>query len=254
MVGRNARQNGARCRGKQGAERQCKCGLSTGRSVVDGEVRGLADEFRQKYDHLDVLVNNAGALFNTRQETVDGYEMTFALNHLSYFLLTNLLLDMLKASAPSRIVNVSSEAHQSGHINFDDLQSQNYGFQGMQAYSQSKLANVLFTDELARRLTGTGVTANALHPGLVASGFGHNNGRLFDLIYKVVDLFAISPEDGAQTIIYLASSPEVRGVTGKYWIKNKVAAASTASGDEVVARRLWDVSLKLTDLPQPATV
>lgn len=215
------------------------------------EVRRLATEFKSKYSRLDVLINNAGAFFTSRQESVDGYEMTFALNHLAYFLLTNLLLDVLKDSAPARIVNVSSDAHRGGKLNFDDLQNKaNYGRGGFAVYSQSKLANVLFTYELARRLTGTQVTTNALHPGFVATGFGHNNGGLVSLMLSVMQRFvAISEEQGAQTIIYLASSPEVEGVTGQYFDKSKSVRSSNESYDEAAARRLWEASEQLVRLP-----
>lgn len=208
------------------------------------EVRRIADEFQRKYQRLDVLVNNAGAYFTSRQETVDGYEMTFGLNHLNYFLLTNLLLDTLKSSVPSRIVNVASDAHTNGVINFDDLQlKKSYGMAGITAYSQSKLANVLFTYELAKRLAGTGVTANAIHPGFVASGFAHNNGTAISVLMKIIGrLFALTPEQGAETIIYLASSPEVEGVTGKYFEKCQAVQSAPQSYDEAAARRLWEIS------------
>lgn len=219
------------------------------------EVRRLADEFKGRYDRLDVLINNAGAVFASRQETIDGYEMTFALNHLSYFLLTELLLDRLKACAPSRIVNVSSDAHTFGPMNFDDLMTKNnYSLGGFRAYGQSKLANVLFTYELARRLEGTGVTANVLHPGLVASGFGRNNGALMNLAMRIVQRFALTSERGASTSIYLASSPEVEGVSGKYFELSKAKASSKESYDVEAARKLWGISEELTGLRQPATI
>ncbi len=216
---------------------------------VLADVRRIAGEFKSKHDRLDVLVNNAGAVFASRQETADGYEMTFALNHLSYFLLTNLLLDVLKANAPSRIVNVSSEAHTNLALDFDDLQSKkSYAMGGFNPYGRSKLANVLFTYELARRLAGTGVTANVLHPGLVASGFGKNNPGLMNWIMNLVHLFAISEEKGAETIVYLASSPEVEGVTEKYWDKSKAVSSSQASYDEAAQKRLWEISEQMTGL------
>ncbi len=212
------------------------------------QVRQLAEEFKKRYQHLHVLVNNAGAIYFSRQETVDGFELTFALNHLNYFLLTNLLLDTLKASAPSRIVNVSSAVHASGTINFDDLQARNK-YSGMSIYGQSKLANVLFTYELARRLAGTGVTANAVHPGMVATNFAANNGLLGRLARPVMNLMSISEEEGADTIIYLATSPEVEGVTGKYFVKRRAVPSSQESYDEAEARRLWQVSEELVGLP-----
>lgn len=222
-------------------------------SALD-EIRRLAAEFRARYDRLDVLLNNAGAIFARRQTTADGFEMTFALNHLSYFLLTNLLLDVLKASAPARIINVSSDAHRSAQMNFDDLQHEkSYGMGGFQAYGRSKLANVLFTYELARRLAGTGVTANALHPGFVATGFGRNMPGLMNRVMGIMHRFALTPEQGAQTLIYLASSPEVEGMTGKYFDKNRPVRSSPASYDEAAQKRLWDISEWLTGL-QPASV
>jgi NAD(P)-dependent dehydrogenase (short-subunit alcohol dehydrogenase family) len=220
------------------------------------DVRRIAEEFKRKYNRLDVLVNNAGAVFVQRQETVDGYEMTFALNHLSYFLLTNLLLDVIKASAPARIVNVSSEAHMTGPLKFDDLQNKNNygGMGGFGPYGQSKLANVMFTYELARRLQGTNVTANVLHPGFVASGFGKNNTGWMRFVMRILHNFAISEADGAKTMIYLASSPEVEGVTGKYWDKSKPVKSSTVSYDEAAQRRLWEISEQLTGLTTGAAV
>ncbi|MBN1978270.1 MAG: SDR family oxidoreductase [Anaerolineae bacterium] len=211
------------------------------------EVRRLAQEFKRRYQRLDVLVNNAGAIFPRRQESVDGIEMTFALNYLGYFLLTNLLLDTLKTSAPARIVNVSSRSHARAQINFDDLQSR-AGYRGLQAYAHSKLAIVLFTYELARRLEGTGVTANALHPGLVATNFGMNNGGFIGLVMRLFRPSFISPERGAQTSIYLATSPKVEGVTGKYFVKRKAVPSSPASYDTATASRLWQVSAAHTNL------
>jgi NAD(P)-dependent dehydrogenase (short-subunit alcohol dehydrogenase family) len=210
------------------------------------EIRRLAQQFRSHYQRLDVLVNNVGAVFAQRQETVDGLEMTFALNYLSYFLLTNLLLDTIKASAPARIINVSSRSHARAQINFDDLQSRS-GYHGLQAYAHSKLAIVLFTYELARRLEGTGVTVNALHPGVVATNFGMNNGGIIGLVMRLFRLAFISPEQGAQTSIYLATSPEVEGVTGKYFVKCKAVPSSPASYNTATASRLWQVSAAHTN-------
>ncbi len=216
------------------------------------EVRRAAGEFLARFDRLDVLMNNAGAVFSERRETVDGYEMTFALNHLSYFLLTNLLLERLKASAPARIINVSSGAHRGATINFDDLHlRRGYGLGGFKAYSQSKLANILFTYELARRLAGSGVTANAMHPGFVATGFGRNNPGLMNAVMGLLHRFALTPEQGADTLVYLATAPEVEGVTGQYFEKRKPVRSSAVSYDESVARRLWEVSESLVGLAQP---
>ena len=212
------------------------------------EIRQLVQQFKSRYQRLDVLVNNAGAIFRQRQETVDGIEMTFALNYLGYFLLTNLLLDTIKASAPARIINVSSRSHARAQINFDDLQSRS-SYRGLQAYAQSKLAIVLFTYELARRLEGTGVTVNALHPGVVATNFATNNRGVVGLSMRLFRLAFISPEQGAQTSIYLATSPEVEGVTGKYFVKQQAVPSSPASYDTATASRLWQVSAEMTGLP-----
>lgn len=212
------------------------------------DVRELADTFQEKYNRLDVLINNAGAVFMQRRESVDGLEMTWALNHLSYYLLTNLLLDLLKDSVPARIINVSSDAHQAGRIPFDDLESKK-SYAGFRAYAQSKLANVLFTYELARRLNGSGVTANAVHPGLVGTGFGHNNGFLMQAAMTLLRPFSRTPEKGAETLVYLASSPQVEGVTGKYFYDKKARRTTPESYDEELARRLWEVSMEQSGLP-----
>jgi retinol dehydrogenase-12 len=221
------------------------------------QIRALANEVHQRTRHLDVLVNNAGALFLRRQLSQDGIELTLALNHLAYFLLTNLLLDSLKSTAAetgeARIVNVSSAAHQGAQIHFDDLQLQN-GYSGMRAYGQSKLANVLFTYELARRLAGSGVSANALHPGFVASRFATNNGPLVKIGTALAHFVAISPEQGAQTSIYLASSPEVKGVSGQYFVKRRAQRSDPASYDGETARRLWEISAQMTGLEEKAAI
>ena len=211
------------------------------------EVRWLADKFKRKYSHLHVLINNAGGFFMRRQLRGNGIEMTFALNHLAGFLLTNLLLDTLKASAPARIINVSSNAHASGKIEFDNLQGERE--YGPRAYDNSKLANILFTMELARRLEGTGVTANALHPGFVATGFAKNNGKLIAaLVSLITPLVARSPAKGAETSVYLASSPSVEGITGKYFYDSHIIPPAPQATDMVVARKLWDVSAQMAHL------
>ena len=216
------------------------------------ETRSLAQQFQQKYGRLDVLVNNAGGFFMRRQETVDGLEMTFALNHLSYFLLTNLLLDMLKASAPgvtgSRIVNVSSGAESGAKPDWDDLQMTKK-YSGFQAYACSKRFNLYFTYELARRLDGSGVTVNALHPGAVATSLWSNPARgLARLITPATRLVMRSPEKGAETAVYLATSQEVEGISGKYFVDNKAKYSSRASQEPEAARRLWQISEQLTGL------
>jgi NAD(P)-dependent dehydrogenase (short-subunit alcohol dehydrogenase family) len=204
----------------------------------------LASDFKRKYDQLHVLINNAGALFLRRRLTVDGLEMTFALNHMGYFLLTNLLLDTIKASAPARIINLSSVAHTRAQMNFDDLQSK-INYRGYRAYGKSKLANLLFTYELSRRLNGSGITVNAVHPGFVATKFASNNGRLIRLAMFFINKFALSAEEGAETSIYLASSPEVEGITGRYFVRKRAIKSTIASYDEAAAQRLWQLSEKL---------
>jgi NAD(P)-dependent dehydrogenase (short-subunit alcohol dehydrogenase family) len=218
------------------------------------DIRALAADFKTRFDRLDVLINNAGAYFNSKQVTADGFEMTFALNHLSYFLLTHLLLDIVKDSAPARIINVSSNAHKFGGIDFDNLQAETrYG--GMTAYGQSKLENILFTYELARRLEGTGVTVNALHPGVVRTGFGKNNGALLTFAMNIFQgISGISAEQGADTIIYLASSPEVADVSGKYFYKRRAIKSSAVSYDSDAAARLWAISEALTGINQTVKV
>jgi NAD(P)-dependent dehydrogenase (short-subunit alcohol dehydrogenase family) len=209
------------------------------------QIRALAETFKSRYARLHVLINNAGAIFFNRRETTDGLEMTLALNHLNYFLLTHLLLDLLQASAPARLINVSSVAHHGASINFKNLQYKWFYGLGWPAYTQSKLANVLFTYELARRLPAN-VTANALHPGLVATNFALGNGWLGKLARLSLDPISISPQAGAQTIIYLATSPQVEAVTGKYFEDCRPYRSSPASYNEATARHLWEVSEELT--------
>jgi NAD(P)-dependent dehydrogenase (short-subunit alcohol dehydrogenase family) len=195
---------------------------------------------------IDVLVNNAGALFNKRQETVDGLEMTFALNHMAYFVITNMLLGKLKEGA--RIVSVASNAHRGAKLDFDDLQSRR-GYAGFPVYSKSKLCNILFNRELAHRIAGSGITANALHPGFVATRFGDNSGGLVRTVLKVAKpIGAISPTEGAKTIIYLASSPEVTGVSGTYFYECKPATPTSEARSDEDARRLWQISEQIAGL------
>jgi NAD(P)-dependent dehydrogenase (short-subunit alcohol dehydrogenase family) len=208
------------------------------------EIRRLADEFKARHDRLDVLVNNAGVYLPNRTLTVDGLETTFAVNHLAYFLLTNLLLELLKRSAPSRITSVSSEAHKYGKIEFDNLQGERE-YKGIPAYSHSKLANVLFTRELARRLEGTQVTANALHPGAVATSIFRNTPKPIEWLIK---LFTMNPEKGAETSVYLATAREVEGLSGKYFEKKREKYPSRIAQDDALARRLWEVSERMTGL------
>jgi NAD(P)-dependent dehydrogenase (short-subunit alcohol dehydrogenase family) len=208
------------------------------------EVRRAAQEYRRRFERLDVLVNNAGGFFWDRHTTPDGLELTFALNHLNYFLLTQELLPLLEASAngqASRIVNVSSDAHQGGRLDFDNLQHERK-FNGWRAYANSKLANILFTFELSRRLDAKKVTANVLHPAFVATNFGKNNGTLFRVAMPITHLFAIPVEEGAQTSIYLAATPDVEGKSGSYFVKSKPTRAAERAYDEDAATKLWEIS------------
>jgi NAD(P)-dependent dehydrogenase (short-subunit alcohol dehydrogenase family) len=245
---------------------------ATGNAAVEGlladlsvqsQVRALAEQARARFPQLDVLVNNAGGLFTTRQETADGLEMTFAVNHLAYFLLTNLLLDNLQAAAAARgearIVNVASGAHRRvPGLDFDDLQSKRH-YRGFPVYGASKLANLLFNRELARRLAraGTHVTTNAMHPGLVHTGFGSNNRAWYwRFIYLFINRAGQTPAQGPDTVIYLASAPELKGVSGQYFFRRQASAPSAAAQDPQAAQRLWAVSEQLTGLSasEPAAV
>ncbi|MFL5312703.1 MAG: SDR family oxidoreductase [Myxococcales bacterium] len=209
------------------------------------QIRRAAEELKRRHDRLHVLVNNAGAIFMKHGLSADGIEQTFAIDHLAYFLLTNLVIDVLKASAPARVVNVASAASMLGRIDFDDLELKRR-YKGARAYANAKLANILFSNELARRLSGTGVTSNAVHPGGVASRFGHNDNGIFTLAVKLARPFLIGEENGADTSIYLATSPEVEGVTGKYFVKRRPRRPPRSALDEAVARRLWEVSARMT--------
>lgn len=213
-----------------------------------GDVRRLASEFKAKHSRLDVLVNNAGAFFADRQLTGEKLERTFALNHMSYFLLTNLLLDTLKGTPGARVVSVSSGAHAQGRWTPDNLQGERK-YSGWQAYADSKLYNVLFTLALARRLTGSGVTANCLHPGFVKTGFADGNPGWISTVFGVLkNLAAISPERGADTMVYLASSPAVEGITGQYFENRQERRLSEASHDQATQERLWAESTRLAGL------
>lgn len=211
-------------------------------------IRRMAQEFRDRHQHLDILVNNAGVFKAQHQLTKEGIEYTFAVNHLAPFLLTNLLMDRLKASGHSRVVTTSSIAHRGARIDFDDLQFSRKRYNGIRAYGQSKLANILFTMELARRLEGSGATANCFHPGGVRTSLARDNPWYYRLLWYVATLFLTSSEKGADTGIYLASSPELNSVTGKYFVKRRDTIPSLAASDQEAAIRLWDVSEKLTGL------
>lgn len=222
--------------------------LSSQRSV-----RELAARILDRYDTIKVLINNAGAIFSRRQMTDDGVEMTWALNHLTPFLLTNLLLDRIVASAPARIITTTSDAHKGRLIPFDDLNAeQSYRTQGFARYGESKLANILFTIELARRLRGTEVTANCVHPGLVASSFNRNNGALMSGVMTLIKPFSRSPQKGAETMVYLADSDDVTGQSGGYFVDRRWAMPSAPAQDLELAKRLWEVSEQQTRAAAPA--
>src|SRR5918994_2436742 len=224
-----------------------KVSLVLANLAVQAEVRRLAGTFIERHDRLDVLVNNAGLIQSRRTQTPDGIELTLAVNHLAPFLLTNLLLDLLKASAPSRIVTVSSEARRGAQIDFDDLQSERR-YRAFKVYGMTKLANILFTYELAERLEGTGVVANSLHPGGVNTNFGNNNRSFGTLIFRAFKPFMRTPEQGADTVVYLAVSPEAGKMTGRYLTDRKVVSSFEDPHDEVMQKRLWEVSEELTNL------
>ncbi|WP_019904308.1 SDR family oxidoreductase [Methylobacterium sp. 77] len=207
------------------------------------EIRRLAAEVRGRYARLDVLVNNAGAIFDSRHLTVDGLERTWALDHLAYMLLTLELLDLMKASAPARVVNVASMAHKRGRTDFDDLDgARRYG--ALKAYAQAKLGNVLFTAALARRLVGTGVTANSLHPGVIASGFAGGTGGWFGFGWSLIRPFLANPADGAATSLHLATSPEVETVSGLYFSRCRPVPTSSIGRDHDLQERVWALSLR----------
>jgi NAD(P)-dependent dehydrogenase (short-subunit alcohol dehydrogenase family) len=210
-------------------------------------IRRLAEQVGSRTPRLDVLVNNAGGIFPKRQESADGIEMTFALNHLSYFLLTSLLRPLLEQSAPARVVSVASDAHKGVSIEFDDIEGKSR-YSGWRAYQQSKLANILFTYELARRLDGTRVTANTLHPGFVRTSIFRDGGVVGWLLRRAADVIALTPEEGARTSVYLASSPDAATVSGRYFVKERPAESSRQSHDASAALRLWRLSEEMTGL------
>jgi NAD(P)-dependent dehydrogenase (short-subunit alcohol dehydrogenase family) len=224
--------------------------LIVGNLGSQADVRRIAAEFVSRHDALDVLMNNAGVLVPSRRTTVDGIEETLAINHLGPFLLTTLLLEVLKKTAHARIVNVSSRAHRGARIHWDDLQLER-GYSANKAYGQSKLCNILFTRELAKRLESTGVTANSLHPGVIASGFGHTYGGAISVVLKVVKPFLATPEEGAKTQVWLASSPEVEGITGNYFEKCAEAKPSRRALEADAPARLWEISEKLVGIAKP---
>ena len=232
----------------------------TGRSDIDlvrcdlsslSGIRGAADEIKDLTTDIDILVNNAGVTMMRRTETDDGFETTFAVNHLAYFALTGLLLPNILGSAPARIVNVSSDAHRFVKgIDLDDLQSER-SFSGLRVYGQSKAANIHFTRELARRLEGTGVTVNALHPGGIRSNLGRGNGFWTNALHRVAQVFLKSPEEGARTSLHLASHPAVADTTGGYWAKSRPAEPAAHCLDAETAQKLWEISEELTGVAYP---
>jgi NAD(P)-dependent dehydrogenase (short-subunit alcohol dehydrogenase family) len=211
------------------------------------EIRQLAEQVRTKHPRLDVLLNNAGGIFDKRIVTPDGIEMTLALNHLGYFLLTSLLLPQLKAAPGARIINLSSDAHRVGTLEFTDIGYER-GYTAVKAYARSKLLNLLFTYELARHLVGTHVKVNAMHPGAVRSNFGKELSGIGGFVFKYLDVFMRSPEKGADTAIWLASDPSLEGTTGKYFSDRKEKKSSGISYDLGLAKQLWEVSLRMTGL------
>jgi NAD(P)-dependent dehydrogenase (short-subunit alcohol dehydrogenase family) len=215
-------------------------------------VRGAAEAFLARHDRLHVLVNNAGIYTGKRELSADGYELTFAVNHLAPFLLTNLLVDALKAAGSARVVTVASGAHVGAEIPFDDLQAERR-YSGFAAYGASKLANILFTYELARRMEGTGITANCLHPGVVGTNFAQNNSGAVALFFRAARPFILTPEQGAQTSIYLAASPEAEGVTGKYYVNRRPRTSSAQSYSREAQARLWAVSEELVGFTAAAS-
>jgi NAD(P)-dependent dehydrogenase (short-subunit alcohol dehydrogenase family) len=246
VVGRD-RERGEKAAAEIRAQTGGKVDLALADLSSQAEVRALAEEFKRRYDRLDVLVNNAGLVQSTRTESVDGLETTFATNHLAPFLLTNLLLDLLKKSAPSRVVTVSSEAERWGNIDFDDLQSKKK-YRGFPVYGMTKLANIMFTYELAERLEGTGVTATCMHPGAVNTRFGTNNTGPMTILFRLSKPFMRTPEQGSDTVIWLASSPDVEGVSGRYYSDRKPLEPKKIANDPEARRRLWEESERLTGL------
>ncbi len=246
VVGRD-RERGEGAAAEIRAQTCARVDLALADLASQAGVRELAEVFKVRYDRLDVLVNNAGLVQSTRTETPDGLETTFATNHLAAFLLTNLLLDMLKESAPSRVVTVASEAERWGNIDFDDLQSKKR-YRGFPVYGMTKLANIMFTYELAERLEGTGVTATCMHPGAVNTRFGANNSGPMTILFRAFKPFMRTPEQGADTVIWLAASPEVEGVSGRYYADRKPIEPKKIANDPEARRRLWEESERLTGL------
>lgn len=251
VTGRNRERGEAAVEEIKGDSGNEKVSLMLADLAAQAEVRRLAEEFENRHDRLDVLVNSAGLLQSGRILTPDGMETTLAVNHLAPFLLTNLLLERLKKSAPSRVITISSEAQRWGKLDFDNLQDEN-SYRAFRAYGLSKLANIMFTYELAERLAGTGVTANCLHPGAVNTRFGGGSQGLSALFFRLAKPFMRTPEQGADTVVWLAAAPEVEGVTGRYFADRKEISSSPVSHDEAARKRLWEESERLTNLRVPS--
>jgi NAD(P)-dependent dehydrogenase (short-subunit alcohol dehydrogenase family) len=257
-------RDGERGKAALGRLRECAPGAAHTIYYADlsriSEMKRVSSDIARAEPHIDVLINNAGAMFDSRQVTEDGLERTFALNHMAYFVVTHGLKERLVASAPARIVNTASDVHESARLDFDDFQSVKayrgslgqwlrYGGPGFEVYGRSKLYNLLFTRELAQRLADTGVTANCLHPGFVATRFGDQIGGVISFAIRIHKFFAMSPQDGAETLVYLASSPEVAGVSGEYFHKCRPVSPSGEASDRIAAQRLWQETAKLARLP-----
>jgi NAD(P)-dependent dehydrogenase (short-subunit alcohol dehydrogenase family) len=240
-------------RGQESLARLAQSGAGVAHSIYYGdlsrisETKRVAAEIAAAEPRIDVLINNAGALFGTRQVTADNLEQTFATNHMAYFVLTLGLRQSLFAASPARVVSTASDAHKGYTLDFDDLQATK-GYSAIKAYGRSKLCNILFTRELARRWSGKGVTANCLHPGFVASRFGDGSGGLLSRVVRVAKTFAISPEKGAETIVYLASSPDVDALSGEYFYKCRPATPTAAARDDAAAERLWTKSAEIAGI------
>jgi retinol dehydrogenase 12 len=246
LVGRNKEKSERVVAEVKAASGNEKVEILLGDMSLLADVRSVADAFRAEHDRLDVLVNNAGALFNDYKLTADGIEMTFALNHVGYFVLTTRLLDLLRKTPGARVVSTSSDAHKMGKLDLATVAKRD-GSAGFRAYGDSKLANILFTRELARRLEGSGATANCFHPGFVSSGFGLNNSGIFKwAVGWFTPLFGRTVEKGAETLIWLATSPEVAGRTGEYFFDRKAIGTTRRGKDEALAKELWAFSERLT--------
>jgi NAD(P)-dependent dehydrogenase (short-subunit alcohol dehydrogenase family) len=245
VVGRNPERGGAAVEEIKAQSHSGSVELMLADLSVQAQLRRLAKEFLRRHDRLDMLANNAGLVQSKRTETPDGIETTLAINHLAPFLLTNLLIERLEQSAPSRVITVSSEAQRWGNMDFEDMQSRRK-YRGFPVYGMTKLANIMFTYELAERLDGTGVSANCLHPGSVDTNFGKNNRDAMALFFRTFKLFMRSPEQGADTLIWLSSSFEVDGVSGKYFSDRKEIEAKKVAYDPAARRRLWEISEDLT--------